>query len=155
MKPRFNYSYKGMQCRVCLVREGKGESIKINNPKDIYALVKDELVNADREMLISIMLTTSNHLIGVEVVSIGSLNSTQTTPREVFKSAILSNANSIVLCHNHPSGVLSPSNCDYFITDEMVKAGRLLGILVVDHIIVSHAGYKSLRESDDDQQISW
>jgi len=154
MKPKFNRDYGGMRCRVCLVREGEAKSVKINQPKDIYDLVKYELASADREMLLSIMLTTSNHLIGVEIVSIGSLGSTQTSPREVFKSAILSNANSIVLCHNHPSGVLSPSSCDYSITEEMVKAGKLLGVIVADHIIVSHVGYKSLRE-DDNHQISW
>jgi len=154
MKPEFNRDYGGMQCRVCLVREGDVKSVKLSCPKDVYDLVRDDMVCADREILLSIMMTTSNHLIGVEVVSIGSLGSTQTTPREVFKSAILSNANSIILCHNHPSGVLSPSSCDYSITDEMVKAGKLMGVLVADHIIVSHVGYKSLRE-DDNHQISW
>ena len=153
MKPKFNRNYGGMQCRVCLVREGEAKPVKISHPKAIYDLVKYELASADREMLLSIMMTTSNHLIGVEIVSIGSLDSTQTSPREVFKSAILSNANSIILCHNHPSGVLSPSSCDYLITDEMVKAGKILGVRVADHIIVSHVGYKSLREEGD--HISW
>ena len=154
MKPKFNRNFKGMQCRVCLVREGEGQSVKISGPEDIYDLVRDDMACADREILLSIMLATNNHLIGVEIVSIGSLGSTQTTPREVFKSAILSNANSIILCHNHPSGNLSPSSCDFQITDEMVKAGKILGVMVADHIIVSHVGYKSLRE-DDDHQISW
>lgn len=154
MKPKFNRDYGGMQCRVCLVREGEVKPVKISDPKDVYDLVKYELASADREMLLSVMLTSSNHLIGVEIVSVGSLGSTQTSPREVFKSAILGNANSIILCHNHPSGSLSPSSCDYSITDEMVKAGKLLGVGVADHIIVSHVGYKSLRE-DDDYQISW
>ncbi len=146
MKPRFNYNYKGMRCRVCLVREREGEVVKINNPKDIYNFVKDELVNADREMMISVMLNTDNHIIGVETVSIGALNCTMTTPREVFKSAILSNAKSIVLCHNHPSGNLSPSCEDQAITAIFVDAGKLLDIRVVDHIIVSHKGYRSLLE---------
>ena len=146
MKPKFNKNYRGMQCRVCLVREGEEQSVKISEPKDIYELVKDEIACADREILLSIMLATSNRLIGVETVSIGTLNSSMTSPREVFKSAILSNANGIILCHNHPSGDLSPSACDYLITDEMTKVGELLGIKVIDHIIVSHTGYKSLKE---------
>ena len=153
MKPKFNRDYGGMQCRVCLVREGEQLSVKISQPKDVYELVKDELTSADREMLLSIMLTTSNHLIGVETVSIGTLSSTTTSPREVFKSAILSNACGIILCHNHPSGELCPSGCDYLITDEMTKAGDLLGIRVVDHVVVSHMGYRSIKECkiDDDQ----
>jgi len=146
MKPKFNKNYKGMQCRVCLVREGEEQSVKISGPEDIYDLVRDDMACADREMLLSIMLATSNRLIGVETVSIGTLNSSMTSPREVFKSAILSNANGIILCHNHPSGDLSPSPSDYLITDEMTKVGELLGIDVLDHIIVSHAGYKSLKE---------
>jgi len=146
MKPKFSSEYGGMRCRVCLVREGEGESVKINNPKDIYDFVKDELVNADREMMISVSLNTDNHIIGVETVSIGTLNCTMTTPREVFKSAILSNANSIVLCHNHPSGNLSPSNEDQAITAIFADAGKLLNIRLVDHIIVSHKGYRSLLE---------
>ena len=146
MKPKFNRDYGGMQCRVCLVREGEIKSVKISEPKDVYDLVRDELGSADREVLLSIMLATSNRLIGVETVSIGTLNSSMTSPREVFKSAILSNAYGIILCHNHPSGDLSPSGSDYLITDEMTKAGELLGVKVIDHIIVSHTGYKSLKE---------
>ena len=146
MKPKFNKNYKGMQCRVCLVREGEDQSVKISGPEDIYELVKDELASSDREMLVSIMLATSNRLIGVETVSVGTLNSSETSPREVFKSAILANANGIILCHNHPSGDLTPSSCDYLITDEMTKIGELLGVRVLDHIIVSHTGYKSLKE---------
>ena len=146
MKPKFNKKYKGMQCRVCLVREGEEQSVKISGPEDIYELVKDELASSDREMLISIMLATSNRLIGVETISIGTLNSSETSPREVFKSAILSNCCGIILCHNHPSGDLTPSGHDYLITDEMTKVGELLGIKVLDHIIVSHTGFKSLKE---------
>ena len=149
MKPKFNRQYKGMQCRVYLVREGEKQSVKISEPQDVYDLVRDDMACADREILLSIMLATSNRLIGVETVCIGTLNSSSTSPREVFKSAILSNANGIILCHNHPSGDLSPSSCDYLITDEMTKAGELLGIKVIDHIIVSNTGFKSLREEQE------
>ena len=96
---------------MCLVRENASdEIIKINNESDAYELVKDELVNSDREMLLSIMLTVKNDLIGVETVSIGSITASTTTPRDIFKSAILANAVAIIVCHNHPSGELVPSN---------------------------------------------
>ena len=109
MKPKFNDNYKGLKCRVYLVREGDtDEVINLNNAKDIYNLVKDELANSDREMLLSVMLTVKNQLIGVETVSIGSIYATTMLPRDVFKSAILANAVGIILCHNHPSGELNP-----------------------------------------------
>ena len=147
MKPNFNHNYRGIRCRVCLVRDGAyGEVIKINEPSDAYELVKDELVNSDREMFLSIMLTVKNVLIGVETVSTGSIVAITVTPRDVFKSAILANAVAIIVCHNHPSGELTPSLNDLEVTKELVNAGELLGIKVLDHLIVSNQGYKCLRE---------
>ena len=147
MKPSFSKKYGGLKCRVCLVKEGESQPIKINGPDDIYKLVKDELAKADREMLLSIMLTIGNRLIGIETVSIGTLNSTHTSPREIFKSAILANAFGIILCHNHPSGDLTPSTHDCKLTEMLSEAGDLLGIKVIDHIIVSHQGFVSLQET--------
>ena len=147
MKPNFNQNYKGIRCRVCLIREGaNNEVIRINNPEDVYELVKEELVNSDREMFLSIMLTVKNVLIGVETVSIGSIVSITLTPRDVFKSAILANAVAIIVCHNHPSGELIPSINDIAITKQLVSAGELIGIKVLDHLIVSSQGYKCLRD---------
>lgn len=147
MKPKFNNNYKGVRCRVYLVREGENdEVIKLNNSSDVYELVKDELSNSDREMLLSVMLTNKNQLIGVETVSIGSVSATAMLPREVFKSAILANAVSIILCHNHPSGELTPSNEDIQVTQLLVDAGKLLGIKVMDHLVVSNKGYQSLTD---------
>ena len=148
MKPNFNQNYKGIRCRVCLVRENASdEIIKINNESDAYELVKDELVNSDREMLLSVMLTVKNDLIGVETVSIGSITASTTTPRDIFKSAILANAVAIIVCHNHPSGELVPSKNDIEITKQLIAAGELLGIKVLDHLIVSNQGYRSLRDN--------
>ena len=101
---------------------------------------------SDREMLLSIMLTVKNDLIGVETVSIGSITASTTTPRDIFKSAILANAVAIIVCHNHPSGELVPSKNDIEITKQLIAAGELLGIKVLDHLIVSNQGYKSLRD---------
>ena len=145
MNPRFNQNYKGIRCRVCLVRENTdGEIIRISNEEDAYELVRQELVNSDREMILSIMLTVRNDLIGVETVSIGSVTASTTTPRDVFKSAILANAVSVILCHNHPSGDLTPSGEDIRITKKLIEAGELLGIKVLDHLIVSYKGFNSL-----------
>ena len=150
MKPNFNQNYKGIRCRVCLIREDTGdEIIKISKPAAVYELVKDELINSDREILLSVMLTVKNDLIGVETVSIGSITESTTTPRDVFKSAILANAVAIIVCHNHPSGELTPSNEDIKITKQLIAAGELLGIKVLDHLIVSNRGYRSLIEYNE------
>jgi len=147
MKPEFNQNYKGMRCRVYLVRENENdEPIKISNSTEAYELVKDELVSSDRELFLSVMLTSKNSLIGVETVCIGSICSAVISPREVFKSAILGNAVSIILCHNHPSGNLTPSGQDIAITKQLIDAGELLGIKVLDHLIVTNKGYESLRD---------
>ena len=147
MQPNFNQNYKGIRCRVCLIRENTGdEIIKISKPVDAYELVKDELINSDREILLSVMLTVRNDLIGVETVSIGSITASTTTPRDIFKSAILANAVAIIVCHNHPSGELIPSKNDIEITKQLIAAGDILGIKVLDHLIVSNQGYKSLRD---------
>ena len=147
MKPKFNEKYKGIRCRVYLVRENaKDEAININESSDVYKMVKDELVSSDRERFLSVMLTSKNHLIGFETVSVGSISATIITPRDVFKSAILGNAVSIILCHNHPSGNLAPSNNDIEITKHLIEAGELLGVKVLDHLIISNQGYKSLRD---------
>jgi DNA repair protein RadC len=147
MKPKFNDNYKGLKCRVYLVREGDtDEVINLNNASDVYNLVKGDLANSDREMLLSVMLTVKNQLIGVETVSIGSIYATTMLPRDVFKSAILANAVGIILCHNHPSGELIPSNEDIRHTKLLMEAGKLLGIKVLDHIIVSNKGFYSLTE---------
>ena len=147
MKPEFNKNYRGIRCRVCLIRENtKGDLIPIVRQEDVYNLVKDELVNSDREMFLSVMLTSKNHLIGVETVSLGSINASIITPRDVFKSAILANAVSIILCHNHPSGDLTPSKQDIEITKRLVEVGELIGVKVLDHLVVSDKGYRSLRD---------
>ena len=147
MKPEFNKNYRGIRCRVCLIRENtKGDLIPIVRQEDVYNLVKDELVNSDREMFLSVMLTSKNHLIGVETVSLGSINASIITPRDVFKSAILANAVSVILCHNHPSGDLTPSMQDIEITKHLIEAGELIGVKVLDHLVVSDKGYRSLRD---------
>jgi DNA repair protein RadC len=149
MRPNFNVNFKGIRCRVCLIREGNSdEVIRINNPEDVYELVKEELVNSDREILLSIMLTVKNDLIGVETVSIGSVTASTITPRDIFKSAILANAVAIIICHNHPSGQLLPSVADIALTKKLTAAGELLGIRVLDHLIVTNKGFLSLRDNN-------
>ncbi len=90
-------------------------------------------------------LNTKNNITGINVVSIGSLNSSLVHPREVFKAAILGNAAAIILAHNHPSGDPSPSPEDLEITRRLVEAGKILGIEVLDHVIIGDR-WESLKE---------
>ena len=120
---------------------------KINSPIDAVELGRKFLDEADREELVICCLDTKNQPISMSVVSIGSLNSSIVHPREVFKVAILSNAASIILFHNHPSGLEDPSKEDISITHRLKEAGKLIGIELVDHIIIGSEGkYCSLKE---------
>jgi len=145
IRPDYHPGYQGYRCRIYLVKENIiNEPIPVTDQKEAYELVKAELVNSDRERMLSILLTAQNTLIGVETVCIGSIQMCAFTPAEVFKGALLANAVSIILCHNHPSGNLNPSPDDLRITESMKEVGKLVGIKVLDHLIVSHEGFRSI-----------
>ncbi len=96
----------------------------------------------------SFYLNTKNEVIGMEMISKGTLNASLVHPREVFKGAILANANAIIVAHNHPSGDVQPSTADQSVTKTLVNAGKLLDIQVLDHVIIgSKNGYFSFREA--------
>ncbi len=96
----------------------------------------------------SFYLNTKNEVIGMEMISKGTLNASLVHPREVFKGAILANANAIIVAHNHPSGDVQPSTADKSVTRTLVNAGKLLDIQVFDHVIIgSKSGYFSFREA--------
>ena len=145
-KPAYIPRYKGMQCRVCLVRENTHDDpIYIRSADSAYDLVKDELGSADREIFLSILLATNLQLIGVEPVATGGLDQCAISPANTFKSAILGNASSIVVCHNHPSGSVAPSQSDLELTKILTKCGELLGIHVTDHLIIGADCYFSIK----------
>ena len=90
-------------------------------------------------------LSADGSIAGVHEISHGDLSSTIVHPREIFKRAILNNASSIILCHNHPSGNLRPSSEDKSTTERLVEAGKILGIKILDHIIISEYGHISFK----------
>ncbi|UYO63638.1 DNA repair protein RadC [Acetobacterium wieringae] len=123
------------------------EARKISSPKDAAGLGQRFLEEADREQVIVCCLDNKNVPINLNVVSMGTLNTSLIHPREVFKTAIMSNAASIVLFHNHPSGDPEPSQEDISITKRIADAGTLMGIELLDHIIIGLEGrYLSLKE---------
>ena len=121
------------------------ETRKISNPYDSYRLAKNFLADSDREKFVVVCLDTKNQPVSIEVVSIGTVNSSMVHPREVFKAAVLSNASKIICFHNHPSGNTNFSKEDEVITNRLKKCGEILGIELVDHIVVG----------DDDKYFSF
>ena len=110
----------------------------VENPGDVTVyLDRLDIRMADREMFVVLHLDVRNRVVAHEITSIGSQTASLVHPREVFKSAILKGACSIILSHNHPSGDPSPSKDDIDLTHRLVEAGRLMGIDVLDHIIVA------------------
>ena len=122
---------------VRLVRETSIYSAEpVHSPNDAVAAVAGTLAELDREIFCVINLRTDGTVINVNIVSMGSLNMSLVSPREVFKSSILSNAASIIALHNHPSGSYVPSGEDVAVTRQLQECGKLLGIELLDHIIV-------------------
>jgi DNA repair protein RadC len=100
------------------------------------------------EEFYAIYLNTKNEVIGIKMISRGTLNASLVHPREVFKGAFLANANAVILAHNHPSGNIDPSNADKMVTEALVGAGKLLDMQILDHIIIgSLGGFYSFRDS--------
>lgn len=101
---------------------------------------------ADREKFIVLALDTKNEIIGVHEASIGTLDSSYANPMEIMKFALLANARALIVSHNHPSGKVQPSRADIETTARLKKAGELMNIPVLDHIIVGHDSYYSFKE---------
>jgi DNA repair protein RadC len=118
----------------------------IKSPLDVYNLLKDRTRYYDREHFMAVFLNTKNHVITVETVSIGSLNSSVVHPRELFKNSIRRSAAALILAHNHPSGDPAPSTEDIDVTQRLAEAGNIIGIQVLDHIIIGEKGFVSLKE---------
>ena len=133
------YSFEGLGVR--MIREQPEPSGPvICSPEDAYPLVEKLFEGADREMFYSLLLNGWNKVIGVDLVSIGTLSQTLVHPREVYKTAIHSSASSLILAHNHPSGEARPSDNDVELTRRLVQVGELVGIKVLDHVIYAHDG---------------
>ena len=121
-------------------------SKKITSPNDVVTIFEEYLKGVDREYLALATVNTKNIITSLTTVSIGSLNSSIVHPREVFKTAILGNAASIILCHNHPSGDSTPSREDIDISLRIKECGKILGIDLLDHIILGEDNYSSLKQ---------
>ena len=118
----------------------------IEKPEDVWPLVVS-YTQEKQEHLVCITLNGANEVITQRVITIGLLNQTQIHPREVFVDAIVDRAAAIILVHNHPSGVLEPSDEDLKMTHLIHLASKIIGIKLLDHLIISEKGYYSFSEN--------
>ena len=129
--------------------EGYGYDLpqkSITNPEDAVKLVKNRLKGKKKEYFLAILLDSRNQPVNIAQISIGSLNVSIVHPREVFKFALNENASALFLIHNHPSGILKPSEDDLKITERLRSAGELMGIRIIDHVIIADKDYYSFSQ---------
>lgn len=119
----------------------------VSTPEDVVALCATQLRGMDREHFWALALSTKNRLLRMVEVSVGSLNASIVHPRELFKEAVRLSAASIVVVHNHPSGDPTPSGADVQLTRRLARAGEVLGIELLDHVVIGDGGaHASLRQ---------
>ncbi len=118
----------------------------IREPADAAALVMDDLRFSETERFVVLLLNTRHEVLGRAELAHGGLASSPVHPREVFKAAVRESAAAIILVHNHPSGDPTPSRADLAMTARLCRAGGMMGIPVLDHLIVGEGRYVSLRE---------
>ncbi len=117
----------------------------ITAPEHVLPLLSD-IADKQQEHFICISLNGANEVIEKRLVTVGLLNNCQVHPREVFADVITDRAASVIFAHNHPSGELTPSQSDLKFQEQLTKAGNILGINIIDHIIISKRGYYSFQE---------
>lgn len=117
-----------------------------NSSQNVYDYLREKIGKNKKENFVILCFDTRNNLIFDEV-SVGTLNASLVHPREVFKEAILSHASHVIVAHNHPSGDPSPSQEDSNTTRRLIDAGKILGISIVDHIIITDNSYYSFRDA--------
>ena len=119
---------------------------QVRSPADAAAVLAEYFSDRDREEFVVAFLDTANTLTGLHVASVGGLAASIVEPRQVFKAAVLANAAAVLLAHNHPSGNPEPSREDVAITRQLVEAGKVMGVPVHDHLILTDHGHTSLAE---------
>ena len=145
LKKHFQYIIP--QYRLILVKEPGIKPTQITDAISFHHFIQP-LTLYSEEHFIAFHLDAKFQVIGYHEVSKGTLNASLVHPREVFKAALLSNAYAIIVAHNHPSGSVSASPEDIDITKQLIKAGKIMGVCIVDHCIVSSEGINSLRETE-------
>ena len=137
-------NYQSALVQLPLVRESAGQ--RVTTPADVYLICSD-IANLAQEAFHVLCIDVKNRLINRHMVSLGLANASLVHPREVFRPAIEAGSSTIVIVHQHPSGDPTPSAEDIKITRQLIEAGKIVDIKVMDHVIIGRPGYLSLRES--------
>jgi len=124
---------------------------KITKPSDIYQIMQpiyalNDNLDRDREQLYLIGLDSRNNIKTIDLISLGTLNETLVSPKEVYRTALIKNCASIILVHNHPSQDPTPSQADLEVTKKLKEAGKMIEVNLIDHLIYTNNGYQSLKE---------
>jgi DNA repair protein RadC len=128
------------------IKKPKKKKKWIKTSQDAYDLLKPFL-NSRQEQCIVITMSDGQEVIGIHVVHIGSVTNVTGIPRDIFYRAILDNASSIILAHNHIGDNITPSENDLIVADRFYKAGTIMGIYVRDQLVISEYGYSSIKPS--------
>lgn len=136
-------------CPSCLARPGRfvlpvGERPAVTSPEAAADVLVPVLHGGDRERCVAALLDTKHRLLELVTVSVGSVDHTFMSPREVFRDALLANATALVLAHDHPSGDPEPSRDDERVTRRLVEAGAIVGVDVLDHLVIGGSRWVSL-----------
>lgn len=140
------------------VKLSQAQKIKLASSADIYKvmqqiLLRENKIDRYKEHFWTIGLDNAHRILYVELVSLGTTTSVPAEPMQIFRVAVLKGAVRIVLVHNHPSGEIRPSPEDISITDRLIQVGKILGITVLDHLIISEKTYNSLGDTGELKKI--
>ena len=136
-------------------KQSASAKLKFTEPEAIAAYYMQDLRLLEKEHMILVLLDSKCRKIADTVLSVGTVNASLVTPREVFAEALKYNAVSVVLLHNHPSGDAAPSHNDIAVTDRIVQAGKILGVQVIDHIIIGDKNICRRKESKNGTEYLW
>lgn len=128
----------------------KDERLKITSSKEVYEILK-VLFKKEmdyKEMFCLICLNRANELLGYSIISSGGINGTIVDIKVIFQIALKANASGLIISHNHPSGNLHPSKSDNKITNKIFRAGKIMDIPILDHVIITSEGYYSFADND-------
>ena len=150
IQPRTTYAGLQITAQLAIIRESS--DVEMKTPDSINEAC-DDLRQLTQETFITFTLDAKNNVIGRHLISLGIVDATLIHPREVFRPALIDGAAAIICAHNHPSGDPTPSTDDIKITRQLVEAGKIIGINILDHVIIgrpseaNREGFLSLRES--------
>jgi DNA repair protein RadC len=122
------------------------DGVVVMRPEDVFKLVKARISHFAKEHFVVLSFDARNKFLGLDVVSVGILNANIIHPRETFEVAIRRHAAQVIVSHNHPSGECTPSDEDREITQQLVAAGKILGIQVIDHVVISQRSFFSFAD---------